>query len=170
MRIFFSTMLLIFFLPISFEAVAPKTYGEFIGWYERTANGGSLQTQYLLGYMNKTGKGRTKDLKAAKKWFGKAANNGHSLSQLQLAKLLFKDSAVEGNLNHPDLGLIHYWTGEHGGKIVIRFKFESQDEGESEKIIFINLEPLLLKLLIKKKKEQIFLLLLKQKKQTESNP
>ena len=32
-------------------------------------------------------------------------------------------SAVEGNLNHPDLGLIHYWTGEHGSKIVIRFKF-----------------------------------------------
>ncbi|MEE2655947.1 MAG: tetratricopeptide repeat protein [Pseudomonadota bacterium] len=91
-------MLLIFFLPISLEAVAPKTYGEFIGWYERTANGGSLQTQYLLGYMYKTGKGRTKDLKAAKKWFGKAANNGHSLSQLQLAKLLLKDSAVEGNL------------------------------------------------------------------------
>jgi len=49
-------------------------------------------------------------------------------------------SAVEGNLNHPDLGLIHYWTGEHGSKIVIRFKFESQDEGESDKIFFINLK------------------------------
>ena len=91
-------MLLIFFLPISLEAVAPKTYGEFIGWYERTANGGSLQTQYLLGYMYKTGKGRTKDLKAAKKWFGKAAKSGHALSQLELAKILLKDCAIEGNI------------------------------------------------------------------------
>ena len=95
---FFLTMLLIFFLPISLHAVAPKSYGEFIGWYERAANAGSLKTQYLLGYMYKTGEGRTKDIKAAEKWFGKAAKSGHALSQLELAKILLKDSAIEGNI------------------------------------------------------------------------
>ena len=98
MKNVFLTTLLIFFPAISLDAVAPKTYGEFIGWYERTANAGSLQTQYLLGYMYKTGEGRAKDMKAAKKWFRKAAISGHALSQLELAKILLKDSAIEGNI------------------------------------------------------------------------
>jgi len=98
MKIFFLTVFLLSFPPISLDAVAPKNYGEFIGWYERAANAGSMQTQYLLGYMYKNGEGRTKDIKAAQKWFGKAAQSGHALSQLELAKILLKDSAVEGNL------------------------------------------------------------------------
>ena len=38
-------------------------------------------------------------------------------------------SAVEGDLEHPELGLIRYWTGEQRGRIVLRFSFERQAEG-----------------------------------------
>ena len=48
-------------------------------------------------------------------------------------------SAVEGNLEHPELGCIHYWTGEQRGRIVVRFSYEGQDMGESEKMFFIDL-------------------------------
>jgi hypothetical protein len=41
-------------------------------------------------------------------------------------------SAVEGDLEHPELGFIHYWTGEQLGRIVLRFSYEGQAEGESE--------------------------------------
>ena len=46
-------------------------------------------------------------------------------------------SAVEGNIEHPELGVGHYWTGEQHGKIVVRFSYDSQVEGDSEKIFFI---------------------------------
>jgi len=49
-------------------------------------------------------------------------------------------SAVEGDLEHPELGFIHYWTGEQRGRIVLRFSYEGQAEGESEKMFFINLD------------------------------
>ena len=48
-------------------------------------------------------------------------------------------SAVEGDLEHPELGFIHYWTGEQRGRIVVRFSYEGQDKGESEKMFFIDL-------------------------------
>jgi len=48
-------------------------------------------------------------------------------------------SAVEGRLEHPELGEVLYWTGEQHGKIVVRFSFDSQTEGDSKKIFFINL-------------------------------
>ena len=48
-------------------------------------------------------------------------------------------SAVEGNIEHPELGVVYYWTGELHGKIVVRFSYDCQTEGESEKMFFINL-------------------------------
>ena len=48
-------------------------------------------------------------------------------------------SAVEGSIEHPELGVVHYWTGEQHGKIVVRFSYDSQTEGESEKMFFIDL-------------------------------
>ena len=48
-------------------------------------------------------------------------------------------SAVEGSIDHPELGVVHYWTGEQHGKIVVRFSYDSQAEGESEKMFFIDL-------------------------------
>ena len=48
-------------------------------------------------------------------------------------------SAVEGDLEHPELGFIHYWTGEQRGRIAVRFIYEGQDKGESEKMFFIDL-------------------------------
>ena len=48
-------------------------------------------------------------------------------------------SAVEGSIEHPELRVIYYWTGEQHGKIVVRFSYNSQAEGESEKMFFINL-------------------------------
>ena len=49
-------------------------------------------------------------------------------------------SAVEGDLDHQEFGLVHYWYGEKYNRIVLRFSFEGQDESESEKIFFINLK------------------------------
>ena len=48
-------------------------------------------------------------------------------------------SALEGSLEHPELGVVCYWTGEQHGKIVVRFNYDSQAEGDSEKIFFIDL-------------------------------
>ncbi len=48
-------------------------------------------------------------------------------------------SAVEGSIEHPELGVVYYWTGEQHGKIVVRFSYDSQAEGESEKMFFIDL-------------------------------
>ena len=48
-------------------------------------------------------------------------------------------SAVEGSIEHPELGVVHYWTGEQHGRIVVRFSYDSQAEGESEKMFFIDL-------------------------------
>ena len=48
-------------------------------------------------------------------------------------------SAVEGSFEHSELGEIKYWTGEQHGKIVVRFIYDSQAEGESEKMFFIDL-------------------------------
>ena len=46
-------------------------------------------------------------------------------------------SAVEGSIEHPEIGLVQYWTGEQHGKIVVRFNYNSQAEGDSEKMFFI---------------------------------
>ena len=48
-------------------------------------------------------------------------------------------NAVEGDLEHPELGFIHYWTGEQRGRIVVRFSYTDQEEGESKKMFFIDL-------------------------------
>ena len=48
-------------------------------------------------------------------------------------------SAMEGNIEHPELGVVNYWTGEQHGKIVVRFSYDFQPEGESEKMFFIGL-------------------------------
>ena len=48
-------------------------------------------------------------------------------------------SAVEGIIEHPELGVVHYWTGEQHGKIVVRFSYDSQADAESEKMFFIDL-------------------------------
>ena len=48
-------------------------------------------------------------------------------------------SAVKGSIEHPELGVVYYWTGEQHGKIVVRFSYDSQTEGESEKLFFIHL-------------------------------
>ena len=39
-------------------------------------------------------------------------------------------SAVEGSFEHSVLGEVKYWTGEQHGKIVVRFSYVSQTEGE----------------------------------------
>ena len=48
-------------------------------------------------------------------------------------------SALEGRFKHPECGEVQYWTGEQHGKIVVRFSYDSQTEGESENMFFINL-------------------------------
>ena len=64
-------------------------------------------------------------------------NNMEKISEEEIKKNW--PSAVEGSIEHPELGVVHYWTGEQHGKIVVRFSYDSQAEGESEKMFFINL-------------------------------
>ena len=48
-------------------------------------------------------------------------------------------SAVEGRIEHPEMGIVKYWTGEQHGKIAVRFSYDSQIESESKKMFFISL-------------------------------
>ena len=48
-------------------------------------------------------------------------------------------SAVEGSFEHSELGMVNYLTGERHGKIVVRFSYDYQAEGESENMFFIDL-------------------------------
>ena len=41
-------------------------------------------------------------------------------------------SAVEGSIDHPELGVVHYWTGVQHVNIVVRCSYDSQAEGDSE--------------------------------------
>ena len=46
-------------------------------------------------------------------------------------------SAIEGEFEHPDEGLVRYLTGEKKGKIAVRFTFEKQPAEESDKVFFL---------------------------------
>ncbi len=53
----------------------------------------------------------------------------------------FWPSAVEGDLQHADLGNIHYWTGEQRGRVVVRFLYKYQPEEESDIVFFLDVSP-----------------------------
>ena len=47
-------------------------------------------------------------------------------------------SAVEGDFEHSELGLVHYWAGEQRGRIVVRFSYLQQPKEDYDKVFFID--------------------------------
>ena len=51
-------------------------------------------------------------------------------------------SAVQGEIPHPEWGPVRYWTGEqHGGHIVVRFRYTNQPDIEADKVFFVDSTP-----------------------------
>ena len=63
-----------------------KDYLEARRWFEKAAEGGSVEAQYNLGLMHKLGQGMPIQLEEAAQWFLKAAKNGHLNAQLEMAR------------------------------------------------------------------------------------
>lgn len=76
----------------------PTTYGDAIRWYQKAANAGSTDAQYLLAYMLETGKGRKRNLSAAAEWYRRAAVQGHALAQFRLGWMRQNGIGVERDL------------------------------------------------------------------------
>lgn len=68
-------------------AEVPATYPEAMRWYERAAQDGVADAQFLLGRMLETGRLRARDPAAAARWYGKAAAQGHLLAQFRLGTM-----------------------------------------------------------------------------------
>lgn len=69
-------------------AEPPATYRDAMRWYERAAEAGSANAQFLLGRMHEEGAaGRARDLEKAAELYRKAAEQGHALAQFSLALL-----------------------------------------------------------------------------------
>lgn len=68
-------------------AETPANYPEAMRWYERAANEGVADAQFLLGRMLETGKFRPRDPAAAARWYRKAAAQGHALAQFRLGTM-----------------------------------------------------------------------------------
>ena len=47
-------------------------------------------------------------------------------------------SAVEGDFEHSEKGVIHYWAGEQRGRIVVRFTYLQQPVEDQNKVFFID--------------------------------
>ena len=63
-----------------------RDYLEARRWFEKAAEGGSVEAQYNLGLMYQLGKGMPIQLEKAAHWFLKAAKNGHLNAQLEMAR------------------------------------------------------------------------------------
>jgi len=93
-------LILLAALPLLFIAGAaaahevPSSYGGAMRWYQRTAEAGSADAQFLLGQLYEAGVGRLRDLAAAATWYRKAAEQGHRLAQYQLGLMRYGGSGV----------------------------------------------------------------------------
>ncbi|HCP33780.1 MAG: hypothetical protein QF560_04245 [SAR324 cluster bacterium] len=47
-------------------------------------------------------------------------------------------SAVEGDFEHSEKGVVHYWAGEQRGRIVVRFSYPQQPDEDQDKVFFID--------------------------------
>lgn len=65
---------------------------------------GFPEAQYMLGTMYRDGVGTVKDPEAAAKWFGRAADQGHTESQFALAEIYLKSTELG-----PDYAEAYFW-------------------------------------------------------------
>lgn len=93
-------LILLAALPLLFLAGAaaahevPSSYGGAMRWYQRAAEAGSADAQFLLGQLYEAGVGRRRDLAAAATWYRMAAEQGHRLAQYKLGLMRYGGSGV----------------------------------------------------------------------------
>lgn len=76
-------------LPSFAIAAAPSGYGAVFRWYQRAAEAGDAEAQFMLALQYEQGlRGGGIDLALAEDWYRSAAENGYGLAQLRLALLL----------------------------------------------------------------------------------
>lgn len=75
-------------------------------WYKKSAEAGNIMALHALGESYFTGNGADPDYPEAKKWFLKAAERGHGLSQLRLG-FLYAEKHFSGL--SPDYGEAEKW-------------------------------------------------------------
>ena len=63
-----------------------KDYGEALKWYQKAADQGNSDAQFILGFMYSKGDGVKKDYGEALKWCQKAADQGHDGAQAVLKR------------------------------------------------------------------------------------
>ena len=64
-----------------------RSYPRAFAYYEKAANAGVADGQYMLGMMYRQGYGCDKNISMAKRWLSKAASQGHTLAAQKLRKL-----------------------------------------------------------------------------------
>ena len=79
--------------PESVDTVAPNR-PELVGAFEKSAQAGNVEAQYLLGGMYLTGKFVAQDYQKARYWFDKAAQANHAPAQIALSSLYFLGQGV----------------------------------------------------------------------------
>lgn len=76
-------------IPSVANAAAPEGYGAVFRWYQRAAEAGDVEAQFMLGLQYEQGlRGEVPDLERAERWFRQAAEGGNALAQFRLALLL----------------------------------------------------------------------------------
>ena len=78
----------------SADVAVPETYGAAMRWYERAAEDGNADAQYLLGLRYERGVEVASDKARAADLFRRAAEQGHAEAQFKLAAMLARGDGV----------------------------------------------------------------------------
>lgn len=74
-----------------------KKYEEAVKWYEKSAEQGCIEAQFMVGMCCYDGIGREKDYTEAVKWYKAAAEQGHIDAQYNIATCYHKGNGVNQN-------------------------------------------------------------------------
>ena len=50
-------------------------------------------------------------------------------------------SAEQGEIAHPEWGVVRYWTGKQNGNIAVHLRYSGQPESEADKVFFVDSTP-----------------------------
>lgn len=86
----------VLFSPVTATAdvAVPESYGAAMRWYQRAAESGNAQAQYLLGLRYERGIDTASDTARAAQWYARAAAQGHAEAQFKLASLYARGDGV----------------------------------------------------------------------------
>lgn len=79
------------------EVPVPGTVTDALGWYEREAEGGNREAQFLLARLLEQGLLGKPDAAAAYQWYRAAATNGHPEAQVKMADAYYFGNSLEQN-------------------------------------------------------------------------